>query len=156
MNRRYNNKVKKKMSFIKKWFSKKEKKQSNDQQSQPIPRSGKGKSVKTPEKKNDTFTKKSAWIDKISAPSSIKRGEVLKISVNGNFSDLGYKLDGSYANVQENKIIVSVIGAKKAGTMAGQALKPFNSAIEVIDLKKGKYTIIAEKGNAKKIQVEIQ
>lgn len=144
------------MSFIKKWFSKKEKKQSKDQITQPIPRSGKGGSAKILEKKVGTFTKKSAWIGRITAPSTIKRGEALKISVSGNFSDLGYKLDGGYANVQENEIIVSVIGAKKSGTLVGQALKPFNAAIEVMDLKKGKYTIIAEKGNAKKIQVEVQ
>ncbi|MHA1462331.1 MAG: hypothetical protein ACTSQ0_04595 [Candidatus Heimdallarchaeota archaeon] len=144
------------MSFIKKWFSKKEKKKSKNQITQPIPRSGKGDSTKIPEKKVGTFTKNSAWIDRITAPSIIKRGEVLKISASGNFSDLGFKLDDGYAKVQKNKLIVSVIGAKKVGTMAGQALKPFNTVIEVKDLNKGKYSITVEKGNAKEIQVEVQ
>ncbi len=144
------------MSFFKKWFSKKEKKQSKEQITQPIPRSGKGGSSKTPEKKTGAFTKKSSWISKMSAPSTIKGGEILKISVSGNFPDLGYKLDDDYANVQENEIIVSVVGAKKAGTMSGQALKPFSTVIEVKDLEKGTYTIIAEKGNAKKIKVTVQ
>lgn len=144
------------MSFIKKWFSKKEKKQSSDQQTQPIPRSGKGGSTRIVEMKVGAIRKKSSWITKITAPSTMKRGEILKISISGDFPDLGYTLDGGYAQIQEDEIIVSVIGARKSGVMVGQAIKPFNTVIEIKDLKKGKYTIIAEKGNAKDIQVKVQ
>ena len=141
------------MSFFKKLFSKKKKEK---QISKPIPRSGTGGKTEVTQDKTGKFVKKSAWIDRLTAPSSIKQGEVLKISVSGNFSDQGYTLDKGYTQIHDNDIIVSVIGMKKPGTMAGQALKPYATTVEVKNLKKGKYTIVCEKGNAKKIQIKVQ
>lgn len=141
------------MSFFKKLFSKKKKKK---QISQPIPRSGKGGTTVVSHDKTGKFVKKSAWIERMTAPSSIKQGEVLKISVSGNFSDQGYTLDKGYTQIHDNDIIVSVIGVRKPGTMAGQALKPYSTTVEVRNLKKGKYTIMCEKGNAKNIQIRVQ
>ena len=143
------------MSFFKKLFAKKKKK--TEQSSEPIPRSGMGgNTTVTPTKLDGAYKMKSAWIDSLKAPSTIKKGEILKISVSGNFSDLGYKLESAKALVNDDDIIVSVIGAKKTGTMAGQALKPYTTTVEVKELKKGKYTIKPEKGKAKELQVKVQ
>ena len=142
------------MSFFKKLFTKKKK--EPEQSSGPIPRSGKGGKTVVAPTKIGANKKKSAWIDSLQAPSAIKKGEILKISVSGNFSDMGYKLETAEAVVNDDEIIVAVIGVKDIGTMAGQALKPYTTIIEVKELKKGKYVIKAEKGNAKEIQVKVQ
>ncbi len=100
--------------------------------------------------------KKPASIENISAPEVISEGEVLKIIVQGHFSNKSWNLDEAIADVKNQNITIMVIGKKKTGVMAAQVLKPFEAVIEVKKLKKGKYKIIAEKGPAKVQELEVK
>ena len=143
------------MSFFKKIFSKKN---EEKKETQPRRRSGldrtKSPSMK-PSVKGDMIIRE-ARIEDFSAPDKINKDEILKVNVQGHFSDLGWKLDNSYGEVKQNKIVLFVIGKKKKGMMSAQAMKAFSTEIEIKELKKGKYTLIANKGTSKTIQVEVK
>ncbi|MGC9780127.1 MAG: hypothetical protein HZR80_12855 [Candidatus Heimdallarchaeota archaeon] len=119
------------MGVIKRWFSKKK---------EPISRE----------------IKRAAVIEKISAPGSIKEGDILKIQVSGYFSNLSWSMDLADTEVSKKEIIVIVIGKKKAGMMGAHALKPYEIVVEVKGLKKGKYKILAKKGTKEVLDLEVK
>jgi len=100
--------------------------------------------------------KKPASIENISAPETINEGDILKIIVQGHFSNKSWNLDEAVAEVKNRDIMVIIIGKKKTGIMSAQALKPFEAVIEVKKLKRGKYKIIAAKGPAKMQEIEVK
>lgn len=100
--------------------------------------------------------KKPAMIERITAPKTLKEGETLRIVVNGHFSNLSWKLDEAEATIKNMEITVTVVGKKKTGVMAAQALKPYETTIEVKKLKKGKYKIKAAKGTADVLELEVK
>ena len=95
---------------------------------------------------NSQYNYRSMRIDQISAPSVLTKGKPLNIFVEGHFPDLGWEFDETKYNISKNEIIISVIGKRKIGIMAAQALKPYQTVIEIKKLKKGSYKIRAEKG----------
>ena len=92
--------------------------------------------------------KKPAVIERMTAPDEIRASDTLRIIVSGHFSNLSWSLDEAEAHIQNNDIIVSVIGKRKTGVMSAQALKPYETTVEVKKLKKGKYKIIPARGPA--------
>ncbi|MBN1330690.1 MAG: hypothetical protein JXA54_14550 [Candidatus Heimdallarchaeota archaeon] len=94
-------------------------------------------------------------IDDFSAPTTIPKGKKLEIPVSGNFSNLGWDLAEATAKVHEKQILLSVIGKKKSGMMAAQALKPYHTVIVIKGLKKGEYTIKTEIGTPKTILLKV-
>jgi hypothetical protein len=100
--------------------------------------------------------KKPAVIEYISAPETIKEGDVLKIIVQGHFSNKSWNLDEAVADIKNKDIKIIVIGKKKTGVMSAQALKPYEAVIEVKKLKKGKYKIKAAKGPATVKDLEVK
>ncbi|NHJ33258.1 MAG: hypothetical protein FK732_10365 [Asgard group archaeon] len=92
--------------------------------------------------------KRPATIERITAPDSIKEGEILNLVIQGHFSNHSWSLDKAEAKVKGKDIIVTVVGKKKTGVMSAQALKPYQTTIEVKKLKRGKYTIKVAKGPA--------
>ncbi|HUT81113.1 MAG TPA: hypothetical protein VMZ29_07910 [Candidatus Bathyarchaeia archaeon] len=98
---------------------------------------------------------KSVRIDNFTAPSTIAKGKKLEIVVSGNFSNLGWHLAEATAKVQNNQILLTVIGKKKSGMMAAQALKPYQTIIVVKGLKKGEYTMKAEMGTTETILLKV-
>lgn len=119
------------MSFFKRIFTKRKK--------------GVGQEIKRP-----------AMIERIAAPKTIKEGETLRIVVSGHFSNLSWNLDKAEAIIKNKNITITIIGKKKTGVMAAQALKPYETTIEVIKLKKGKYKIKAAKGTADVLELEVK
>jgi hypothetical protein len=100
--------------------------------------------------------KKPAVIERMAAPEKIKEGEILRIIVCGHFSNLSWSLDETEAKIKNNDITVMVIGKKKAGVMSAQALKPYETTVEVKKLKKGRYKIKAAKGPASILELEVK
>ena len=100
--------------------------------------------------------KKPAMIERIAAPKTIKEKDTLRIVVSGHFSNLSWRLDEAEAIVKNKDIIVTVVGKKKTGVMAAQALKPYETTIEVKKLKKGKYKIKEAKGTADVLELEVK
>ncbi len=119
------------MSFFKRIFAKRKK--------------GIGQEIKRP-----------AIIERMAAPEKIKEGETLRIVVSGHFSNLSWSLDEAEANTKNNDITVLVIGKKKTGVMSAQALKPYETTVEVKKLKKGRYKIKAAKGPASILELEVK
>ena len=100
--------------------------------------------------------RKLAVIEEFTAPSEIKRKDILEIAVSGHFSNLSWKLAEATVQVNENEILISVIGEKPSGIMSAQALKPYQTVIKVKKLKTGKYKIRAAKGTQKEIEVVVK
>ena len=100
--------------------------------------------------------KRSAVIQELVAPNSIKEGEKLTIHVSGYFSNLSWSMDSAKAEVRKREIIVEVIGKKIAGMMGAQRLKQYNTNVEVKGLEKGKYKIMAKKGTKDTLSLEVK
>ncbi|NHK32858.1 MAG: hypothetical protein FK730_16040 [Asgard group archaeon] len=114
---------------------------------------------KRSKKKNENdsdFICRAAVIKEFSAPVAINKGEKLKVVVSGNFSDLGWKMEEAKANLEGNVIILEVIGKKKAGMMSAQALKPYDTVIEIKGLKPGDYVIRASKGTNRTLMLKVE
>lgn len=145
------------MSFFKKMFSKKEKKQENEKQRKPIPRSGLNQQKVPPQKQVSPtgMHVKIARIDKIMAPKSISSGEELEIIIRGSFSDAGWKIKDISTEIKGFKIIVIVHCQKKAGTMAAMVITPYSSSVKIKNLQKGSYSIIAANNEAVNCNVDV-
>ncbi|NHJ39673.1 MAG: hypothetical protein FK731_06530 [Asgard group archaeon] len=106
--------------------------------------------------KDSDFIYRSAVIKEFSAPVAINKGEKLKVVVSGVFSDLGWKMEEAKAEIKNNEIILDVIGKKKAGMMSAQALKPYDTVIEIKGLKQGDYVIRANKGTNRTLMLKVE
>ena len=127
------------MSFFKRIFGK---------------RKEEAKEKKLPEKDKRSSVRV-VHIENFSAPNKIKKGDVLKIVVSGNFPNLAWTLDKAYATIKQKTIILTVLGKVKLGMMGAQALKPYNTVIEIKDLKKGTYKIKTEKGTTQEMVLNV-
>ncbi|MHA1125365.1 MAG: hypothetical protein ACTSO7_05865 [Candidatus Heimdallarchaeota archaeon] len=136
------------MSFFKRLFSKKKKEKPKQTRQQP-----KGRK---PDVIKDGMIERVVAVERYTAPKTIKEGEVLKIPISGHFSSAGWSLKKAYAKVNDNKIILTVIGEMKAGMMSAQVLSRFDTVIELDGLKKGQYVIQPERGitDQKRLTVE--
>jgi len=141
------------MSFFKRLFSKKKKEEPK--QTGPVPKKGMP-NMETQKPSKDGIMTKVVVIEKITAPTVIKEGEVLKIPVSGHFSNAGWKLKEAYAKVNGKNITLTVIGQIKEGMMHAQVMKKYDVVIELDRLKKGSYTIRPEKGIADQTQLTVE
>ena len=144
------------LNGFKKFFSKKEKKDT--QQPQPVPRGQLDTTQpnKIVEKGKISGEKRNlVWIEQLTCPTAIKANEKFEVIAQGNFPDLAWEFAEVTTTIQEREIIVTVIGKRRVDMMAGQALKPFEVSVNIEGLKRGIYTLKPAKGNAKEITINI-
>jgi hypothetical protein len=124
------------MSFFKRLFSKK--KEEEQKKPKPI--------QKAPIPDKNGMINRSAVIEKFLAPEKIKKDEVLKVEVFGYFTSAGWNIKETSAKLDKNTITLSVVGEIRADRMSAHVIKRYETTIEISGLKKGTYTILAEKG----------
>lgn len=131
------------MSFFRRLFSRKKEKEE-EKKDNPGPKKrgslGGGGAGDKKTKTGPTKDKRIVRIERISAPEIINEGEPLKVQVKGHFPDLGWSLKEAFAKVEGDNITITIVGKRKKG-MAGQALKPYSTTVEVTGLEKGEYVI---------------
>ncbi|MBD3192248.1 MAG: hypothetical protein GF308_16530 [Candidatus Heimdallarchaeota archaeon] len=145
------------MSFFRRLFSKnkkKEKEKDSENKDNPGPKK-RGSLSGDPKSTEPTKDKRIVRIEKISAPKTIPKGETLKVQVSGHFPDLGWSLKEAFAKVEGDTITITIVGKRKKG-MAGQALKPYSTIIEVTGLEKGDYVIKDTRAAARSQRVTVK
>ena len=143
------------MSFFKKLFGKKEKQEKKDE---PKQRSNLTPKSASQDKKvgPSSMHVKDAIVTSIIVPSEIVHGEILEIVVNGQLTDVGWKIKDAQAKIEKHEIFVNVQCYKKAGTIAATVMKPYSTTIKVERLGKGSYLIIVPNSKVKPINVMVK
>ncbi|MEA2071396.1 MAG: hypothetical protein U9O98_08910 [Asgard group archaeon] len=146
------------MKFFKRLFSKNKDEKSQQKKQSKKKEADKSKTTNTTPimKGKKGVSTKAVNIDDFYAPTSALKEDTITISVKGMLPDLGWQVKEGKVEITDDEIVLIVIGKRKRGIMAGQALKPYNITIDLPPLDKGKYTIKAYKGTNKTQKLEVK